>query len=156
MFREIFFVNIHVFIFCGFFSDDSLAESSSAPSDSSFPSPPFGTLQYEQVAKSYHFSLCSLYLPAQYFSPLYLVNNILPALQSQQIQAIQIILRQKLLGHLYSSSSANSRIKSGFMPRIIQSLPAPFHSPRLTFQGLISCKFYPGASLQSQKGGNTI
>ena len=87
------------------------------------------------------------------FPPLFLVNTIFAG-QQLCVNSIIQLFWAKLLGHFYGlCSGANLWIKSGFMPRIIQSLPAPSHSRRPTFQGLISCKFYSGASFQSQIKG---
>ena len=128
------------------------------PSAHLSPFPPFGTLLKKEVAKSYQFSVCSLYVKARYFSPLYLVSNTnsFASFTKCWSSSFSYYFEPKTLGTFLWQHLCSANLRIGFMPRIIQSLPAPFHSPRLTFQGLISCKFYPGASLQSQKGGNSI
>ena len=53
-------------------------------------------------------------------------------------------------------SRAKLRFESAFMPCIIQLLPALFHSLRLTFQRLISCKLYHEAFFSISNRGELI
>ena len=92
------------------------------------PFPPFGTLLKKEVAKSYQFSVCSLYVKARYFSPLYLVSNSFASFTKYWSSSFSYYFEPKTLGKFLWQHLCSANLRIGFMPRIIQSLPAPFHS----------------------------
>ena len=120
------------------------------------PFPPFGTLLKKEVAKSYHFSVCSLCLSGQYFSPLYLVSNSFASFTKCWSSSFSYYFEPKTLGKFLWQHLCSAKVENWFYAAHYTIVTSSISFPRLTFQGLISCQFYRGASLQFQKGMSNI